>query len=293
MEILREKQTRSLWEKVFIFVGLVIAATLINIGGSQLCAIFGLPLYLDSIGTMLAASLGGYLPSITIGLFSPFVNSIATDPSAISYGMLADMVESRDQNTGDHIRKTAEYVKLIMEEMRREGIYADELTDRFVADVESAAPLHDIGKISVSDVILNKPGKLTDEEFEIMKTHTTMGAKIIDQVIDTVPDADSYLMEARRLALYHHEKWNGQGYPQGLSGEEIPLSARIMAVADVFDALVSKRAYKDGFPFEKAMDIIRESSGSHFDPQVAQAFINAETKVREVAERNSTFSSKG
>lgn len=199
--------------------------------------------------------------------------------------VLADMVESRDKNTGDHVRKTAAYTKIIMEELRKEGKYTDQLTDEFISDVVYSAPLHDVGKINVPDAILNKPGKLSDEEFDKMKTHTTVGGDIIDRVIDTVPESDSgYLQEAKRLALYHHEKWNGAGYPTGIAGEEIPLSARIMAVADVFDALVSTRSYKKGFPFEKAMDIIRESSGTHFDPDVAQAFLNAEDEVRKVAE---------
>ena len=199
--------------------------------------------------------------------------------------VLADMVESRDKNTGDHVRKTAAYTRIIMEELRKEGKFTDELTDEFMSDVEYSAPLHDVGKINVPDAILNKPGKLSDEEFEKMKTHTTVGGDIIDRVIDTVPESDSgYLREAKRLALYHHEKWNGAGYPTGIAGEEIPLSARIMAVADVFDALVSTRSYKKGFPFEKALDIIRESAGTHFDPDVAQAFLNAEDEVRKVAE---------
>ncbi len=204
--------------------------------------------------------------------------------------ILADMVESRDQNTGDHVKKTAAYTKLIMKEMKNEGIYTDQLTDRFISDVARSAPLHDIGKISISDTILNKPGKLTDEEFEKMKTHATAGADIIDRVIATMPDGDEgYLNEAKRLALYHHEKWDGKGYPTGLSGEEIPLSARIMAVADVFDALVSNRSYKKAFSFEKAIDIIRESSGTHFDPLIAGAFLNVQDEARMIMEENSDY----
>ena len=197
--------------------------------------------------------------------------------------VLADMVESRDQNTGEHVRKTAAYTRIIMEQLKREGIYLDQLTDEFMNDVEHSAPLHDIGKIQVSDTILNKPGKLTEEEFEIMKTHTTAGAEVIAHAIKMVSEEDSgYLVEAMNLAHYHHEKWNGSGYPCGLKGEEIPLSARIMAVADVFDALVSKRSYKDGFPFEKAMAIIEEGSGSHFDPKVAGALLHASDEVYQV-----------
>lgn len=197
--------------------------------------------------------------------------------------LLADMVENRDESTGDHVRKTAAYTRIIMEELKREGHYTDQLTDEFIDDVFKSAPLHDIGKISISDTILNKPGKLTDDEFEIMKTHTTAGAKILEQAMETMPDS-KYLKEAKNLAEFHHEKWNGRGYPYGLVGEDIPLSARIMAVADVFDALVSKRIYKDAFPFEKAMNIIKEDAGTHFDPLVAQAFLNAQDEVRRVAE---------
>ena len=196
--------------------------------------------------------------------------------------VLAEMVESRDKCTGDHVRKTAAYVNIIMESMREKGIYPDQVTDQFMQNVRNAAPLHDIGKIHVSDVILNKPARLTDEEFVIMKSHTTIGSEIIDRVIDLVQDSD-YLREAKNLSEYHHEKWNGKGYPHGISGEEIPLSARIMAVADVFDALVSRRSYKEPFSFEEAMNIIRKDAGAHFDPLVVEAFISAEDKVREVA----------
>ena len=197
---------------------------------------------------------------------------------------LADMVENRDQNTGDHIRKTAAYVKILLEELKQEGVYTDQLTDRFMRNVVSSAPLHDVGKINVSDVILNKPGKLTDEEFEIMKTHTTAGGSIISSIIDKVPDSD-YLYEAKNLAMYHHEKWNGKGYPSGLAGEDIPLSARVMAVADVFDALISNRCYKKGFPYEKAFGIIREERGRQFDPKIVDAFFAAEDQILEVADK--------
>ena len=197
---------------------------------------------------------------------------------------LADMVESRDQNTGDHVRKTASYVKIILDELKREGVYTDQLTDKFIGDVVSSAPLHDVGKINVSDLILNKPGKLTDEEFEIMKTHTTAGGSIIASIIDKIPDSD-YLQEAKNLAMYHHEKWNGKGYPSGLAGEDIPLSARVMAVADVFDALISNRWYKKGFPYDKALGIIREERGRQFDPKVVDAFFAAEDQILEVADK--------
>ena len=195
--------------------------------------------------------------------------------------ILADMVESRDKNTGDHVRKTAAYVRLIMKKMKEKGIYADMLTDEYVEDVANSAPLHDVGKIMVSDTILNKPGKLTDEEFAMMKSHTTAGSRVIESAMSLVSDS-SYLQEARNLATYHHERWDGKGYPSGKAGEDIPLSARIMAVADVFDALVSKRSYKEPFSFEKAMNIIQEGAGSQFDPRIAQIFVDAEEEVLEI-----------
>ena len=197
--------------------------------------------------------------------------------------VLADLVESRDKNTGDHVKKTAAYTEIIMKKMRELGFYPDVLTDEFMESVVNSAPLHDIGKIKVSDMILNKPGRLTDDEFVIMQSHAAEGSNILDQVIELVPDSD-YLYEAKNLAHYHHEKWNGKGYPDRISGEDIPLSARIMAVADVFDALVSRRSYKDPFSFEQACDIIREGAGSHFDPKVAEAFLAAQDEARHIAE---------
>jgi response regulator RpfG family c-di-GMP phosphodiesterase len=199
--------------------------------------------------------------------------------------VMADLVESRDKFTGDHVRNTAAYARIIMNQMRREGICSDVLTNEFISNVYQSAPLHDIGKIAVSDTILNKPGRLTAEEFEIMKGHTIAGQQILESAKGAVSES-SYLDEAQRLAAYHHEKWDGSGYPYGLAGEEIPLSARIMAVADVFDALVSKRSYKAGFPVDKAFAIIEEGIGTHFDPKVARAFLHARDKARQVAEQS-------
>lgn len=193
--------------------------------------------------------------------------------------VMADLVESRDKFTGDHVRNTAAYTRVVMSQMRREGIYPDQLTNEFISNVYKSAPLHDVGKIVVSDTILNKPGRLTDEEFRIMQSHTLAGKKILEDAKGAVSES-SYLDEAQNLAAYHHEKWNGTGYPYGLAGEDIPLSARIMAVADVFDALVSKRSYKAGFSVEKALEIIEEGIGTHFDPLVARAFLHAQDKAR-------------
>ena len=209
---------------------------------------------------------------------------IATMQNSLIY-IMADLVESRDKNTGDHVKKTAAYVKLILDLLREQNLYSEYLTDEFAYDVYNSAPLHDVGKIKVSDVILNKPGKLTDEEFAIMKTHTTAGGEVIERAMELTGDS-AFLKEALNLATHHHEKWDGSGYPDGLKGEEIPLSARIMAVSDVFDALVSARSYKKPFTFEEAMNIIREGAGKHFDPVIAKVFLDNPDRVREIAEEH-------
>lgn len=185
---------------------------------------------------------------------------------------LADIVENRDANTGGHIKRTAKYVEIIARELQREGKFPEILTGRYIEDMVVAAPLHDIGKIHVPDAVLNKPGRLTEEEFELMKCHTTFGRDLLDKAREELGET-SYLNLAVDMAAYHHEWWDGSGYPDGISGEEIPLCARIMAVADVFDALTSERCYKSAMPLEKAYRIIREESGTHFDPVVSGAFL--------------------
>ena len=210
-------------------------------------------------------------------------NNVIADMQRGIILVLADIVESRDQCTGDHVRKTAAYTKVIMDGLLKMHVYVDEITDKFQYDVYHSAPLHDVGKIHIPDGILNKPGKLTDEEYEIMKTHTTEGKILIEQAMENVSGA-GYLAEAKILAAYHHEKWDGSGYPEGLRGEAIPLSARIMAVADVFDALVSERSYKKPFTFEKAVEIIKDGSGSHFDPNIVNAFVSNLDEVRKIAD---------
>lgn len=190
----------------------------------------------------------------------------------------ANMVENRDQNTGEHILRTAAYVKAIAEELMREGHYADILDQGFIDEAVRCAPLHDLGKIRIPDAILNKPGKLTPEEFMRIKTHTTAGREIIEGILLNISDK-SYLAQAVFIAAHHHERWDGTGYPEGLSGTDIPLSARIMAVADVYDALVSKRSYKEPLSKEAAFEIIRDGAGTHFDPLVVAAFVSARGRI--------------
>ncbi|MBR3536831.1 MAG: HD domain-containing protein [Oscillospiraceae bacterium] len=205
---------------------------------------------------------------------------------------MADMVENRDSDTGAHVQKTAAYVKIILEGLQKKGYYAEKITPKYISDVVMSAPLHDVGKINISDTILNKPGKLTDEEFDVMKTHTKSGRLIMDHAISTV-EGESYLKEARNMAAYHHERWDGKGYPEGLHGEAIPLSARIMAVADVFDALTSKRVYKPAYPLEKAVDIIKRGSGSQFDAKCVEVFLDALSEVKDVLKKYNDNDIKG
>ena len=188
--------------------------------------------------------------------------------------LIADMVENRDSDTGCHIEKTASYVRIILDGLKRKGYYTEQLTPQYMEYVVKSAPLHDTGKIKIPDNILNKPGRFTPEEYEIMKTHAALGKEIIDKAISTV-EGESYLREASNMAGYHHERWDGTGYPNGLKGEEIPLSARIMAVADVFDALASKRVYKPAFSMEEAIKIIEEGKGTQFDPKCVEVFLES------------------
>lgn len=175
---------------------------------------------------------------------------------------MATMVESRDNSTGGHIRRTSEGVRLIIAEMKKDD--ANGLSDEFCNDVIKAAPMHDLGKIAVDDAILRKPGRFTPEEFEKMKAHAAEGARIVHDILAGTDD-ESFKVIAENVAHYHHERWDGSGYPQGLSGQDIPLEARIMAIADVYDALVSKRVYKEAMSFERANSIIMEGMGSQFD----------------------------
>lgn len=197
---------------------------------------------------------------------------------------LSSLVENRDNDTGSHVQRTSDYVYMIAKQAKLSKVYNETLTDEYIEMLRSAAPMHDIGKIVIPDAILKKPGKLEPEEFEQIKRHTTEGAKIVNDIIGPVQTRD-FVKITQEIAESHHEKWNGTGYPYGLKETDIPLSARIMALADVFDALTTPRCYKAPFSFEKAVAIIAEGSGTQFDPKLTDVFLANQDKLKEILSR--------
>jgi len=185
--------------------------------------------------------------------------------------ILADIVESRDKATGGHIERTSEYVKILINAMLARGVYADEIRDSNLTAFASAARLHDVGKIAIPDTVLNRLGALSLEEFEMIKTHTVEGARIIDKVLARAGDL-AFLRNAKLFASCHHERWDGSGYPRGLKGTEIPLQGRILAIADLYDALLSDRPYKKAFAEEEVIGIIMDNAGKMFDPVIVEVF---------------------
>lgn len=198
---------------------------------------------------------------------------------------MASLAESRDNETGNHIRRTQNYMFALAKELQAHPRFRSELDDKTIEMLYKSAPLHDIGKVGIPDAILLKPGKLTPEEFEVIKTHTTIGRDTIAAAEKLIDAPSTFLRLAREIAHYHQEKWDGSGYPEGLRGERIPVSARLMALADVYDALISRRVYKPPFSHEKSVSIIREGAGNHFDPDVVAAFLRIEKDFRDIAER--------
>jgi putative two-component system response regulator len=201
---------------------------------------------------------------------------------AVTIEGLATLAEYRDPETGGHIKRTQNYVKVLAKKLKEHPRFRDGLNDEIIELLYMSAPLHDLGKIAVPDHILQKPGKLTDEEFEEMKKHTTYGHDAL-WITEQKLGEDSFLRHAREIAYTHQEKWDGSGYPSGLKGDEIPIPGRLMALADVYDALISKRVYKPPFPHEKAVQIIVEGKGKHFDPDIVDAFIELENTFRNIA----------
>jgi len=205
---------------------------------------------------------------------------VIQDVTIMAMGSLA---ETRDNETGNHIRRTQHYVRALAKKLQSNPRFASFLDEPTVELLFKSAPLHDIGKVGIPDNVLLKPGKLTAEEFEIMKTHTTLGRDAIAVAEKALGTPSSFLRLAREIAHYHQEKWDGSGYPDGLKGEQIPLSARLMAVADVYDALISRRVYKPAFPHEKAVEIIKEGRGKHFDPDMTDAFLEIADEFKQIA----------
>lgn len=198
---------------------------------------------------------------------------------------MANLIENRDGDTGGHIKRTSHYVEVLANAAKKAGYHEDILTPDYIELLIKAAPMHDIGKIAVPDNILKKPGKLTDEEYEEIKKHARQGGIIVREVLENIEERE-YVDIAVEVASGHHEKWDGTGYPNGLSGEEIPLCARIMAIADVFDALVSERCYKKAMSEDEAFDVIEKSAGTHFDPELARLFVASRQNVVRVMKEN-------
>ena len=188
--------------------------------------------------------------------------------------VLANLVENRDKITGKHIDRMQKYLSILVNELVRAGVYPGEISDWDLELLLPSAQLHDVGKIAISDLVLNKPEKLTEKEFRLIMRHSAEGERIISDMIDRAKKEDGFLIHAKRFAGSHHEKWDGTGYPNGLRGEEIPLEGRIMAIADVYDALISERPYKKPLSHEQAVEIIKRESGTHFDPKIVDAFLN-------------------
>lgn len=197
----------------------------------------------------------------------------------------ANIIEARDGSTGKHVKRTSEYVEALVKELKRNGDFADILDENYMHDTMMSAPLHDIGKITIPDAILTKAGRLTQSEFETIKKHTINGKEIIEESMSDIEN-ENFLKVAKSVALYHHECWDGSGYPYGIQGDEIPLCARIMTIADYFDALVAKRAYKAALPTSVVFDNIKEQRGKKFDPVVTDAFLRIRDQIDEIAKAN-------
>ena len=251
-------------------IGLFIGAVLVVTGLKVI--------YTELLITAIAPTL--FVLGIYINQENPVLKELAHYQSEMIMGF-ATLVESRDDSTGGHVRRTSRYVELLTKGLRNSGHYREILTRDYMHNLIMAAPMHDIGKISIPDGVLQKPGKLTDEEFEIMKNHAANGSQIIQDTFGHLND-EQYKNIAYQVTRYHHEKWNGKGYPDGLKGEEIPLCARIMAIADVFDAVSEKRCYREALPLDECFRIIEEGKGTSFEPVLVDVFLSLRPRVEEI-----------
>ena len=203
----------------------------------------------------------------------------------VTIQVMASLAETRDNETGNHIRRTQNYMKALAEHLKHHPRFRHFLSDSIIQQLYKSAPLHDIGKVGIPDHILLKPGRLTPEEFDRMKTHTTLGRDAIIQAEKSLGMTVDFLQLAKEIAYSHQEKWDGSGYPEGLSGDQIPISARLMALADVYDALISRRVYKEPMPHEEAVAIIQSGRGVHFDPDIVDAFLEIQAEFQAIAQR--------
>lgn len=239
-------------------------------------------IYPEALLTSICATI--LLVGIYVDFENPSIRRLTVYNDSMVEGF-ATMVENRDDNTGGHIRRTRAYVNLMLHKMRHDKRYEGIVNKDYLVNVSNAAPLHDIGKIATPDRILQKPGKLTDEEYAVMKEHAARGGEII---LNTFKDIDSpeFQKIAYEVARFHHEKYNGKGYPDGLSGEQIPLHARVMAIADVFDAVSQKRCYREAIPINQCFDIIAKGSATDFDPYLTQMFLGSRAEIEQLMDRD-------
>ncbi len=249
-----------------LFIGAVIVVTLLKV------------IYTELLITAIAPAL--FVLGIYINQENPVLKELSRYQSEMIMGF-ATLVESRDDSTGGHVRRTSQYVELLTKGLRSKGYYREILTKDYIYNLIMAAPMHDIGKISIPDEVLRKPGKLTDQEFEVMKTHAINGSKIIQDTFGHMED-EQYKDMAYQVTRYHHEKWNGKGYPEGLKAEEIPLCARIMAIADVFDAISEKRYYREAMSMDQSFKIIEEGKGTSFEPVLVDVFLSMRPQVEAI-----------
>ena len=279
----------------------IIATALTTVGVSvgQIMAFYTNPLLDDNYSNLYEVVVWGIIPrgliliaiaviftklcTRTVALLGKMIHAVEGQEKYHNEMVMgfATLVENKDGSTGGHIRRTSLYVKLLAEELSRRGLYEDVLTEEYVDNLCKAAPMHDIGKIAVPDNILQKPGKLTDEEYDRMKQHSVKGGEIVKATFGHLED-EAYTQMAYEVARFHHEKWNGKGYPEGLKEREIPLAARIMAIADVFDAVSEKRCYRDAMPLDKCFDIILEGSGKDFEPLLVEVFLDIRDEVEKI-----------
>ena len=235
-------------------------------------------LYPEALITSIAVTV--FLLGIYLNLEAPALKELERYHSEMVMGF-STLIERRDNSTGGHIRRTSTYVDLITRQLKKDGIYTDILTDDYAKNLIEAAPMHDIGKVAIPDAILQKPGRLTEDEFATMRLHAEYGGKIIQETFQHLGN-DEYFQMAYEVARFHHEKWNGKGYPDRLDGESIPLCARIMAVADVFDAVSEKRCYRQAMSMDQSFSIIEQGRGQDFDPMIVDAFLTIRDQVEQV-----------